>query len=410
MTKGHVAAHLQVEGVPMMDRARAARTMAAHNLDGLVATTLENVAYSSGLHSCVSKPNHSTQIMAVIAQDPSIPVCLIVPTINLACAAQLGLPAEHVLPYGDFQFYLNSAAVVDGPSATLAAMIRPRPFETAVEAFAAALERLGLRPVRVGIDEMGVDPTTLGVLQSRVTSELVPSYTVFRWIRAIKSAPEVARLRRAAEIAEVAIRETLAVARPGVAHRDLVSEYRVAAQRLGAVPTHVNFRFGPDSGMPAILPSETKLQPGQFLAWDVGLVYDGYHADTARCAVIDPGAIDSRIVRYYQALVAGQQAAIGAIKPGVRVSDVFKRAVEVIRRTIPLYKRNHCGHGIGVEAYDDPLVTRSNHTVIETGMVLNIETPYYEIGFGSPVCEDTILVSDFGAEYLTTMDRKLLAL
>jgi len=43
-------------------------------------------------------------------------------------------------------------------------------------------------------------------------------------------------------------------------------------------------------------------------------------------------------------------------------------------------------------------------------MVINIETPYYEMGFGGIQVEDTVVVKSDGFEYLTSLDRDLLVL
>jgi Xaa-Pro aminopeptidase len=197
---------------------------------------------------------------------------------------------------------------------------------------------------------------------------------------------------------------------PGAAHRDLVAAYRESAVRSEAIPTHVNIRFGPDSGLPFLRPSGVTLKDGELISWDVGLVLDQYHADTARCASIGAPA-DERGARYYAALVAGQQAAIAAIEPGVAAATLHERAIETVRAEgIPHYERIHSGHGIGLATYDDPLLAPGSDAAIEPGMVLCVETPYYELGLGSPIVEDTVLVTGDGVEYLTHHPRDLVAL
>ena len=84
-------------------------------------------------------------------------------------------------------------------------------------------------------------------------------------------------------------------------------------------------------------------------------------------------------------------AAIKAARPGVRACELFRIAVETTRKAgIPDYRRHHVGHCLGLEVYDDPSVTPDNQTVLEENMVLNIETPYYELGWGGWVRTYTI--------------------
>jgi Xaa-Pro dipeptidase len=393
-----------------MDRNRALRIMQEYELEGLVATTQENVAFASGFRTAESRANYNTQIYAVVPADPGRPVGLVIPTISLTYVAQLGLAPEQVWTYGEFYFYVEEGVPLSGAAGHMVELLAgTRPYANGMAALQAALEAARLGRGRLGLDEMGIAPTVLQKLQSTLTNEVVYGYDAFRKLRAVKTPDEIARLRVAAEIVEEAVRAAMAVMRPGVTHREILATYKATVARRGAIPTHVNFRFGANGGLPSLLPSDTPLEAGQLMAWDVGLIYELYQADTARCAVV--GEPEPRQQMVYDALLAGLQAGISAIRPGATAGQVFDAAVAAVRACgLPDYKRNHCGHGIGVEAYDEPLLAPNNPTVIEPGMVLNVETPYYRMGFGSPVVEDTVVVTDTGVEYLTQMDRSLMRL
>ena len=77
---------------------------------------------------------------------------------------------------------------------------------------------------------------------------------------------------------------------------------------------------------------------------------------------------------------------------------------------IPDYRRHHVGHCLGLEVYDDPSVTPDNQTVLEENMVLNIETPYYELGWGGVQVEDTIAITKNGAVRLDQTDNHMIVL
>jgi len=393
-----------------MDRNRIARIMERHHLDGLIATTQENVAYASGFRTAESRANYMTQIYAVVPRDPLQPVCLVIPTINLAYVAQLNLPADSVWTYGEFFFYIDAGATLLDASQRLAELLAAkRPAPDGPTALRAALNALDLGSGRLGLDEMGIAPSILRKLELELGNAIAPAYGVWRQARMVKIPEDIARLRQAAGIAEASVQAAIKRMQPGAKHRDIVAEFRSTAVRLGATPTHVNFRFGPNAGLPSLLPSDVQLEKGQLIAWDVGLIHELYQADTARCAALgEPGA---RQRSCYEALVAGLKAAIEAMRPRVTAASVFKTAVETVRRAgIPDYQRHHCGHGIGVEAYEEPMIASSDETVLEPGMVINVELPYYKLGFGSPVVEDTVVVTESGVEYLTLMDRQLLML
>jgi Xaa-Pro aminopeptidase len=77
---------------------------------------------------------------------------------------------------------------------------------------------------------------------------------------------------------------------------------------------------------------------------------------------------------------------------------------------IPHFRRHHAGHGIGIEPYEPPFLTETSEEILEEGMVLNVETPYYEMGFGGVQLEDTIVITNDGYRPLTKLNRDLLVL
>ncbi|MGE3159420.1 MAG: M24 family metallopeptidase, partial [Xanthobacteraceae bacterium] len=96
------------------------------------------------------------------------------------------------------------------------------------------------------------------------------------------------------------------------------------------------------------------------------------------------------------------------IKPGLKVSDLFKDIVATVQREgIPHFARSHVGHGIGVDGYDPPNIAESSKDVLEENMVVCIETPYYELGFAGLQVEDMVRVTKDGAESLMTLPTAL---
>jgi Xaa-Pro aminopeptidase len=110
----------------------------------------------------------------------------------------------------------------------------------------------------------------------------------------------------------------------------------------------------------------------------------------------EPG---SKLKQYHRAICVGLDVAIAMIKPGVAVADVFNASVEAVRREgIPHYARSHVGHGIGLDGYDAPNIAPSSKDVFEEGMVICVETPYYELGFAGLQVEDTLVVTRDGVD------------
>lgn len=77
------------------------------------------------------------------------------------------------------------------------------------------------------------------------------------------------------------------------------------------------------------------------------------------------------------------------------------------RRGIRHYQRHHLGHGNGLEGYEHPLVSPGSSMKLEPGMVICIESPYYEPGFGGIQIEDIVKITEDGYRRLTQIERKL---
>src|SRR5438046_6774676 len=120
------------------------------------------------------------------------------------------------------------------------------------------------------------------------------------------------------------------------------------------------------------------------------------------------GTPSDKQARYYAAILAGERAAIAAMKPGVPVNRLFAVAVRVTRENgLPHYQRHHIGHGIGLEPYDPPTINATTTTALEAGMVFCVETPYYEHGWGGVQVEDAVEVTPTGARALTRSSQEL---
>ena len=140
--------------------------------------------------------------------------------------------------------------------------------------------------------------------------------------------------------------------------------------------------------------------------FDVGCIYQHYYSDIARTLVF--GGPSSKQIKYYQAIKEGRTMALNILKPSVKAKEIFEVAVKFIRKCgIPHFKRNHIGHSTGVEPYDIPVIVPNCSLPIEENMVINIETPYYELGFGGIQLEDTLLINSKGFEYISSLPRDL---
>jgi Xaa-Pro aminopeptidase len=178
--------------------------------------------------------------------------------------------------------------------------------------------------------------------------------------------------------------------------------------RRQARPSSTVIGFGANSALPAAFPSERALRPGDLVRFDVGCVFKGYHADVARTAVL--GEPTDRQQALYDAVDAGVDAALAAIRPGAASRAVFDAAIAAVRGAgLPTFRRHHVGHGIGLEPAETPWVAPDGPP-LQAGMVLRIETPYYELGAAGVHIKETVLVNRGGAAVMNRSNRGLVVL
>ncbi|HUG88029.1 MAG TPA: Xaa-Pro peptidase family protein [Actinomycetota bacterium] len=230
---------------------------------------------------------------------------------------------------------------------------------------------------------------------------------LFMGLRMVKTAEELERLQAAARITEEAIAASLAAVRPGALQAEIAAAYAGAVVARGAGIRADNVSIDEGAALGNVNMPEDRVLEGSIVRYDVGAIHRGYASDIARCFSVGPPGEEH--AAKYRALLRGEEAALERLRPGVRASELFQAAVGAVRlEGIPRYERTHVGHGIGIAGgYDRPLLAPGDDTVIEPGMVLCVETPYYELGRVGLQVEDMVVVTGDGFELLSHSSRDL---
>lgn len=391
-----------------MNLPRLYERLRADGLDAIIATAPENVTYSSGYWAMSQWIRRGPQAYVLIPAERHGEPCIVADTSAVDLIADQKVWVQDVRPYGPFVIDRSSGVELDQRSAMFARLLDRQDRVDAVAVLVRAIRERGLEGARIGVDELGTTPQHWDrLLDLLPTTTFVRAAAAFRYVRAVKTPEEVARLRTSARIAEKSILAALAIAREGVTECDLGRVFHKTTIEEGGMPVLGCIGFGPRSAMPNVQPSETKLKRGDIIRFDVGGRYQHYRADIARIGVF--GEPSPKIARYHRAICAGLGRAYEMIRPGVRVADVFEAVVETVRREgLPHYRRSHIGHGIGLDGYDAPSIAPNSAEVFEESMVVCVETPYYEIGFGGLQVEDTLVVTKDGIESFMTTSTDLM--
>lgn len=397
-----------VAGLPLLNRVRAQQVMDDFGLDVLVGSTPQNVQYLADYQSHGQWLMPASHAFAVLHRDPSRPVSLVVSVGEMDRVSETPPAAEHIEPYG--RFYLSSDEGSLGELEERVVRNRARVWrDSPAAALASVMSFLDLPPgATVGLDDRGILPNVRTAIHESLSEfKIVDGYGPLQRIRMVKSPKEVALLRRAANVAEVALTTVTEAFRPGITERELVRIYERVVLDEGARPTFSHILIGARGALSNGDVSDAVLSPGQVVRFDVGCSVGSYNSDIARTAVLGKAPVDVR--NYYDAILAGEDAGLAALRPGVSAGAIFEAAVSATRQAgIPHYERNHVGHGIGIELYDPPIIVANEEIAVEEGMVLNVETPYYSLGWTGIQIEDTVVVTHEGYDMFTTIPRTLI--
>ena len=120
---------------------------------------------------------------------------------------------------------------------------------------------------------------------------------------------------------------------------------------------------------------------GDILKFDVGVVIGGYSSDMARTVAFGPPSRAAR--ELHAALLAGLEAGLARLGPGVRLADVHAVMLAAVRaRGVANYARGHFGHSLGNDPFSEqwPFIAADSEVSAEPGMVLAVESPSTSTG------------------------------
>ncbi|MBI4638140.1 MAG: aminopeptidase P family protein [Candidatus Rokubacteria bacterium] len=383
---------------------RLGEALASQGLAALVATTPQNIHYVTGYRSPAPAISRSSDLYGVFTPNGT---GLVVPAIEMAAIAADGTDVDHVVCHG--RLVIECAGGTDRGADRLREWLA-RSAASGPDALAAALRALGVGAGTVGLDEGGLGPAGWRRLVERLDGiTVVPAADHLARARAVKGPWEIECLRRAVHIAEEAMNAVIQMLRPGVTEREAASLFEAEIAKRGALPARAVIAMGERAALPTAPSSDRALRPGDLVRLDVGCLYKGYWSDVARTAVM--GEPSERQQALYDAIQAGEEAAIAAVKAGVTAEHVFDLALARTREAgLPRFERPHAGGGIGLEPREWPALGPGERAALEPGMVLVIETPYFEYGWGGLHVKDTVLVTSVGSQILNRSNRGLVVL
>jgi Xaa-Pro aminopeptidase len=230
-------------------------------------------------------------------------------------------------------------------------------------------------------------------------------------LRAVKDAGELGVMRQAAALISMVFEEALPLIKPGITELDVAAELEYAMKRKGASgPSFETIvASGPHSAWAHARPSSNPLRKSQLVVLDQGAILHGYCSDMTRTVFL--GRAPANVRQLYRSVLAAQEAAKAAIRPGVSGESVDAAARRILKdEGLAQYFTHSTGHGLGLEVHEMPRLGKGEKTSLEEGMVVTIEPGVYLEGLGGIRIEDDVVVTAEGAADLTTAPRDFLEL
>ena len=391
-------------------RNRLREQLQGRNIDAYLAYTPSNLFYTTGFLSPVVALSWRLMgtDLALIPADPASPPALITSDF-------VETPARAATTIEDIRTYRmwvenRDIDVLTGP--TGAQLSRPPQWDQA-EIHGALREILGERKLdhaTIGTDLRYIQNETLTWLkETNPGCEFVDVTDVLYQLRAIKQPREIDLLRRAAQLYEAGQNQAIADVREGQTALEVKYRYMEGAlQAAQDGPPLGDFQgaFGfisAGAGAKMSFGGTSGLSSGDLIKFDCGVTLGGYYSDCGRTFSFGKPTDTQR--KMYQALQSAHARARELMRPGVKLSEIFRVATEEVRsHGFPNYSRGHFGHSIGLDSFveEPPFISANEETQLLPGMVMCLETPYYAESLGSFQVEDMILITPDGCEIFNT--------
>jgi Xaa-Pro dipeptidase len=255
---------------------------------------------------------------------------------------------------------------------------------------------------KLSIDAVSIE--SWRVLAKIVGNEdfLVSSGDIVKGLRVVKSSDEVELIRRACRLADVGISTAYEVVEPGVSEQEVMTEIEYAMRKAGSsgVAFDTIVTSGANSAFPHGSCSKQVIMDGDLVVVDLGATVDFYRSDITRTIVA--GKVRGKQQEVYGTVKAAQNLAVEAIRVGVEAAEVDSVARTFIGRAgfRDCFVHN-LGHGVGLDIHEAPMLSPYSTDILKEDNVVTVEPGIYIVGFGGVRIEDTILVTNNGAEKLT---------
>ncbi len=350
--------------------------MKANNVSISVMTSSENIFYLSGFYS---DPHERLLCLFVFQEQESFLVC---PAMEKPAAKRSGWE-EEIIGYTD----------VDRPWELIKAAIKKRLDKA---------EKIAIEKEHLNVERYEQ------LLNLFPNSTFISAEEKLRDLRMIKDQQEVKQIEEACRLADFAVEVGVSEIKEGKTELEILSAIEFALKKKGV--TEMSFATmvltGANAANPHGIPGANKIQKGDFVLFDLGVVVGRYCSDITRTVAY--GEISEKQKDIYETVLQAQLAAINACRPGITAAHADQTARNLIKKAgYGEFFPHRLGHGLGISVHEYPSVTETNSLVLQEGMVFTIEPGIYVPETAGVRIEDDVYITSDGVKVLTNYPKEL---
>lgn len=265
-----------------------------------------------------------------------------------------------------------------------------------------------------GIKKLGFENRAMSVFEfenykNALDTQLVPFEHGIERVRQIKEPEEIECMKKAQSITEAAFNDILKLIKIGMTEQELATELNYAMNKYGSGGNafSVIAVSGKNSSLPHGVPSDKKIEDGDFVTMDFGASYNGYASDMTRTVAV--GHVTDEMKKVYDTVLKAQLATCDFAdvgKTGIEVDGIARKII-----TDAGYGANFqhgLGHCVGLDVHENPRANQVDTSKFEVGHVLTVEPGIYLPNKFGVRIEDMLYFGPNGKENLSHITKELI--
>ena len=230
-------------------------------------------------------------------------------------------------------------------------------------------------------------------------------------MRSIKDKSEIENMQKAQQLTDKAFSYILDYLKPGATEKEIALKMEFFMRERGSEGVAFDFIVvsGKNSSLPHGVPTDKKIEKGDFITMDFGGVWNGYRSDMTRTVAVDFVTDKQRLI--YETVLAAQKASLDIIKEGTPCIEVDKAARDLIANAgYGEYFGHGLGHSVGLNVHESPACNLRDKTPLKAGMIMTVEPGIYLPNEFGVRIEDMVAVTENGYSNFTQSPKELIIL